>query len=146
MAFKIVVGYDGSDGGKAALDEAVGLAQRLSGEVLVTYAFGGRKQYAGAPLTPRRTLRGLGEKLLEEALARIADSGVLAEPVLVDDDAWQGLRSVAGQHDAAMIVVGTHGESPITGMLLGSTAYRLVHSSTMPVLIVPTRGRQRNDD
>jgi nucleotide-binding universal stress UspA family protein len=146
MAYKIVVGYDGSDGAKAALDEAVGLARQLSGEVLVTYAFGGRKQYAGAPLTPRRTLQEVGERLLEEALARIGDSGVLAAPVLVDDDAWQGLRSVAGQHGAAMIVVGTHGESPLTGMLLGSTAYRLVHSSTTPVLIVPTRGRQRNDE
>ena len=30
MAYKIVVGYDGTDGGKAALDEAVDLArQRL---------------------------------------------------------------------------------------------------------------------
>jgi nucleotide-binding universal stress UspA family protein len=139
MAYKIVVGYDGSDGGKAALDEAVGLAGRLSGEVLVTYAFGGRKQYAGAPLTPRRTLKEMGEKLLEEALARVAGSGVSIEPVLVDDDAWQGLRSVAGQHGAAMIVVGTHGASPLAGMLLGSTAYRLVHSSTTPVLLVPVR-------
>ena len=141
MAYRIVVGYDGSEGGKAALDEALDLAKRLSGEVLVTYAFGGRKQYAGAPLTPRRKLQEIGEKLLEEALARIGEGGVPVEPVLVDDDAWQGLRSVAGQHDAAMIVVGTHGESPITGMLLGSTAYRLVHSSTTPVLIVPVRMR-----
>jgi nucleotide-binding universal stress UspA family protein len=140
MAYKIVVGYDGSDGGKAALNEALDLAGRLSGEVLVTYAFGGRKQYAGAPLTPRRTLQGMGEKTLEEALVHAGESGVPVEPVLVDDDAWQGLRSVADQHAAAMIVVGTHGESPLTGMLLGSTAYRLVHSSTTPVLIVPVRG------
>jgi nucleotide-binding universal stress UspA family protein len=139
MVYKIVVGYDGSEGGKAALDAAVGLAGRLSGEVLVTYAFGGRKQYAGAPLTPRRTLKEMGEKQLEEAFARIGDSGVSARPVLVDDDAWQGLRSVADKHDAAMIVVGTHGASPLTGMLLGSTAYRLVHTSTTPVLIVPVR-------
>ncbi len=138
MAYRIVVGYDGSEGGQAALDEAVGLAGRLSGEVLVTYAFGGRKTYAGAPLTPRRTLQEMGEKLLAEALERI-ESDVPLEPVLVDDDAWQGLRSVADQHGAAMIVVGTHGASPITGMLLGSTAYRLVHSSTTPVLIVPVR-------
>ena len=140
MAYKIVVGYDGTEGGKAALDEAVDLARRVSGEVLVAYAFGGRKQFAGAPLTPRQTLKEMGEKLLEEAVAGLGDGGVPAEPVLVDDDAWQGLRSVAAEHDASMIVVGTRGESPLTGMLLGSTAYRLVHSSTIPVLIVPVRG------
>ncbi len=137
MAYKLVVGYDGSDCAKAALDEAVRLAKELSGQVLVTYAFGGRKQFVGAPLTPKHTLQELGEQLLDEAMARLAGSGVDAAPVLVDDDAWQGLRSVADQHEAAMIIVGTHGSSPITGMLLGSTSYRLVHSSATPVLIVP---------
>ena len=41
MAFTIVVGYDGSDGAKAALDEAVDLARQLSGKVFVTYAYRG---------------------------------------------------------------------------------------------------------
>ena len=141
MAFKIVVGYDGSDGAKSALTEAAGLAQRLSGELLVTYAFGGPKQYAGAPLTPRHALQELGEKLLAEALALIADSGVSAQPVLVDDNSYRGLISVAEQHDAGMIVVGTHGEVMFSGVILGSTPYRLVHSSSRPVLVVPMRAQ-----
>lgn len=144
MAFKIVVGYDGSDGAKAALDEAIGLAQQLSGKVLVTYAFGGPKSYAGAPLTPRKKLKELGEKLLDEALARAGGASDLVEPVLVDDNAAQGLLSVALQHRAGMIVVGTHGESLISGILLGSTAYRLVHNATKPVLVVPS-AKQRKD-
>jgi nucleotide-binding universal stress UspA family protein len=137
MAFKIVVGYDGSEGAKGALDEAAGLARLLSAELLVTYAFGGPKQYAGAPLTPRHTLRELGERLVNEGLARIADSGVSAQPVLVDDNSYRGLISVAEQHDAGMIVVGTHGEVMLSGIILGSTPYRLVHSSKRPVLVVP---------
>ena len=139
MAYKIVVGYDGSDGAKVALDEAVGLAKRLSGKVLVTYAFGGPKQYSGAPLTPRKTLQEMGAQVLEGAVERVGASGVAVEPILVDDNAYQGLMSVADQHDAAMIVVGTHGESLISAVLLGSTAYRLVHTSLKPVLVVPTR-------
>ena len=146
MAFKIVVGYDGSDGAKAALDAAVGLAKQLSGKVLVTYAFGGPKQYSGAPLTPRKTLREMGAKVLEEAVARFGQSGVAVEPILVDDNAYQGLMSVADQHDAMMIVVGTHGESLISAVLLGSTAYRLVHTSTKPVLVVPTRKTKESAD
>ena len=142
MAFRIVVGYDGSDGAKAALDEAAGLARQLAGELLVTYAFGGPRQYSGASLTPRHALQEIGEKLLAEALARIADSGVSAQPVLVDDNSYRGLMSVADQHDAGMIVVGTHGEVMFSGVILGSTPYRLVHSSTRPVLVVPVRGRE----
>jgi nucleotide-binding universal stress UspA family protein len=81
--------------------------------------------------------------LLTEALARCADAGVPVQPILVEDSPASGLLSVARQHRAAMIVVGSHGESPISGMLLGSTAYRLVHSSTKPVLVVPSAKRQR---
>ena len=137
MAYTLVVGYDGSDCAKAALGEAVRLTRELSGRLLVTYAFGGRKQYSGASLAPKKSLQELGEELLAEAMASVAGEGIDGEPVLVDDDAWQGLRSVADQHGAQMIVVGTHGSMPITGMLLGSTSYRLVHSSRTPVLIVP---------
>ncbi|MEI6724918.1 MAG: universal stress protein [Actinomycetes bacterium] len=146
MAFKIVVGYDGSDGAKVALDEAVGLAKQLSGKVLVTYAFGGPKQYSGAPLTPRKTLQEMGAQVLEEAVERVGRSGVAVEPILVDDNSYKGLLSVASQHRADMIVVGTHGESLIGGVLLGSTAYRLVHSSTRPVLVVPTRKSKKRAD
>ena len=146
MAFKIVVGYDGSDGAKAALDEAVSLAKQLSAKVLITYAFGGPKQYSGAPLTPRKTLQDMGEKVLEEAVERTARSGVAVEPILVDDNSYKGILSVAGQHRADMIVVGMHGESLIGGVLLGSTSYKLVHGSTKPVLVVPIRKAKKTAD
>ena len=142
MTLKIVVGYDGSDGAKAALDEAVSLAGKLSGTILVTYAYGGPKTYSGAPLTPRSTLKELGEKLLGEAQARSSDSGLPIEPVLVNESAAPGLIGVAREQGAEMIIVGTHGESPISAMLLGSTAYKLVHTATVPVLVVPAATRQ----
>jgi nucleotide-binding universal stress UspA family protein len=144
MAFKIVVGYDGSEGAKAALAQAVGLARQLSGKVFVAYSYGGPKAYSGAQLTPRKQLRDLGERLTTEALLLAAGSGVPMEPVLIEDSAAEGLLGAARQHRADMIVVGTHGESPIRGALLGSTAYKLVHSTTKPVLVVPAakRGRQ----
>ena len=36
-----------------------------------------------------------------------------------------------------MIVVGTTGESPLKGAVLGSTPHRLLHLSERPVLCVP---------
>jgi nucleotide-binding universal stress UspA family protein len=36
-----------------------------------------------------------------------------------------------------MIVVGTHGARPLVGLVLGSTAYKLVHRSPVPPLVVP---------
>ncbi len=143
MASKIVVGYDGSEGAKAALDEALSLAKQLSAKLAVVYAYGGPKTYGGAPLTPRRMLKELGEAALKDALARAAAAGVAAEKVLVEAGGAEGIMRVAREQRAAFMVVGSHGESPITGGLLGSTAYRLVHRATKPVLVVPGPKRQR---
>jgi nucleotide-binding universal stress UspA family protein len=153
MAFTIVVGYDGSDGAKVALDEAVDLARQLSGKIFVTYAYRGPNNYSGAPLDPDDTLedlverlleraRILGEKLLGQALAR-SGGDVQIEPVLIEARPAQGLLTVARQQRAKIIVVGTHGESPIGAMVLGSTAYQLVHSTNKPVLVVPTAKQRR---
>jgi nucleotide-binding universal stress UspA family protein len=35
-----------------------------------------------------------------------------------------------------MIVVGTHGESPLKGAILASTAHRLIQIAERPVLVV----------
>jgi nucleotide-binding universal stress UspA family protein len=83
----------------------------------------------------------LGEKLLAEALASSGD--IQIEPVLIEARPAQGLLTVARQQRAKIIVVGTHGESPIGAMVLGSTAYQLVHSTNKPVLVVPTAKQRR---
>ena len=143
MAFTIVVGYDGSPGAQAALDEAIDLAGRLSANVVVANAYGGPRTYSGAPLTPRSKLKEQGDALLREAVAHCEGSAVELEPVLVNESAAAGLLKVAVERRAGLIVVGTHGESQISGMLLGSTAYRLVHLTTRPVVVVPAPKRAR---
>ncbi len=45
--------------------------------------------------------------------------------------------SVAARSKADLIAVGSRGESQLTGLLLGSTPYHLVHRATMPLLVVP---------
>ena len=43
------------------------------------------------------------------------------------------------RHDARIIVVGSYGEAPLKGALVGSTAHKLVHLSERPVLVVRAR-------
>ena len=45
---------------------------------------------------------------------------------------------VVDEVGAAMIVVGTVGENPIGGAMLGSVVLKRVHCSSTPLLVVPT--------
>jgi nucleotide-binding universal stress UspA family protein len=84
----------------------------------------------------RHALEERGKALTEEAVGLVAGSGVEAKAAVVDARPVDGLLALAAEHQARMIVVGTHGEPPIMGVVLGSTAYKLLHRSPVPVLVV----------
>jgi nucleotide-binding universal stress UspA family protein len=55
---------------------------------------------------------------------------------VVDARPADGLLALAAEHQARMIVVGTHGEPPLKGVVLGSTPYKLLHRSPVPLQVV----------
>ena len=55
---------------------------------------------------------------------------------LVDAKPAEALAQVASDRGARMIVVGSHGERPLAGALLGSVPHKLLHTSETPVLVV----------
>jgi nucleotide-binding universal stress UspA family protein len=68
---------------------------------------------------------------------------VIAETLLVGFDgtdraraAARGAARLADALDARMIVVGSYGEKPLRGAIIGSTPHRLLHLSERPVLVV----------
>jgi nucleotide-binding universal stress UspA family protein len=136
MSDEIVLGYDGSDGGKAALEVAINLSRQLDRTLVIAYAyevsqFGGEVQDLG------RALHERGDALGAEALARAREAGVDAESVVEHGDKAEALARLASDRDAGMIVVGTRGESTLKGLVLGSVAHKLLHLATTPVLVVP---------
>ena len=82
------------------------------------------------------TLRELGEAHLSEAKQRAEQAGVATRGELVHGRPSTGLVEMAEQVDAQMIVVGSHGEAPLNGAIIGSTAHKLLHLSERPVLVV----------
>jgi nucleotide-binding universal stress UspA family protein len=62
---------------------------------------------------------------------------VTASVRLVDAKPADALVQVGNQVDATVIVVGTAGESPLRGAMLGSTPHKLLHLTNRPVLCVP---------
>jgi nucleotide-binding universal stress UspA family protein len=131
----IVVGYDGRAGSRAALGEAIRLAEDLEAPLVVVFShevsrLGGEVADLEAAVEER------GRAVLQEAIDRATVSGVAVDTEMIAEPSADGLVSVAEARDAQMIVVGSTGEGPLRGILIGSTPYKLLHLSTRPVLVV----------
>lgn len=134
----VVLGYDESPGAVRALRVALEVSA-VFGEPLVL-VFG-----AAAPgglgeeySTHRAALREAGRSALGHAVAAAEDAGVRTTVEVLDRKPAEALLDAAERHGARCIVVGSWGESPVRGALLGSTPHKLLHLSPVPVLCVPT--------
>jgi nucleotide-binding universal stress UspA family protein len=77
MPGPIVVGYDGTEGAKGALAEALRLAGPLGAEVVLGFAYNATP-LGGNPHEMLDLLRDRGRTVLEEALQRIRAAGLEA--------------------------------------------------------------------
>ena len=135
MAAPIVVGYDGTPGARAAGGEALRLARDLGGELVFGYCYT-VSATGGEVGDLEKALREQGTAVLHEALAQAHAAGLEARAALVHDKPSAGLVGLAEENDARMIIVGSYGEPPLKGALIGSTAHKLLHLSERPVLVV----------
>jgi nucleotide-binding universal stress UspA family protein len=136
MTRSLVVGYDGSDCARAALEVAIYFAGTTGDEIVIGFGYepGG---YGEEHAAHREAVRKFGERATAPAIERAGEAGVKATLALVPERPVDALVTLAAEHDARAIVVGTHGESPIRGALLGSTPHKLLQLSERPVLVVP---------
>ena len=102
-------------------------------------------RFGGTGVVVTRGAHGIGRACAirlaaEGALVAVADldlNGIEASSRVVSARPADAILAVADEVGADLIVVGTVGESPISGALLGSVVLKLVQRSPLPMLIVP---------
>ncbi len=148
MAGDIVLGYDGSDGSKAALATAVSVAKAFAARLVIVFGYEPNPM-GGQTADYKRQLEDLGNQFVAGAVAdaRALDPTVTVEPIVTPLRPVESLLEAAKEREARVIVVGGTGEAPILGAILGSVPNKLLHRSTVPVLVVPAEfdaGRPKN--
>jgi nucleotide-binding universal stress UspA family protein len=134
----IVWASDGSEHADRALECARALAETYSSELLAVHVREitvGRA--AGYPVQineeeVEQKVQGQAQELKDAGLnARFEQHGTTA------GGAAHAIADAAEQAGAKLIVVGTRGQGPVKGLLLGSVTQRLLHVTPCPVLAVP---------
>ena len=131
---RIVVGYDGSDAAKRALQRTADYAKDDDRIVVVASAEPHARSgpTGGAHRDPSEFQQRRGE--LDEAKQFISERGLDAELVEAHGDPGTAIVEAATETD--LIVVGSRGLNPIQRMLLGSVSSKVVHRAPCDVLVV----------
>ena len=136
----VVVGYDGSPAGRAAVSLGI---ERVggTGHLIVVHSHGLPPDYVGVPfyqeMLDQSTERAAG--VMEELEAALpALRHVSYEPDVVIGPAAEVICRVALVRKADEIIVGTRGLGRVRA-LLGSVAHEVLHLAKCPVTVIPER-------
>jgi nucleotide-binding universal stress UspA family protein len=138
MAGDIILGYDGSEGSHAALRVAVTVAKAFDAPLTIVFGYEPNPM-GGETADYKNQLEKIGTDHLAGAVneAKGLDPSVAVEPVVAALRPVESLLEASIEREARVIVVGGSGERPIVGAILGSVPHKLLHRSTVPVLVVP---------
>ena len=140
----ILVPTDFSEYADDALDYAIALAQKLQARLTLLHAVETTPLEVAESATqrPPSYWQELGtgtEQSMEEFLKRLHDVGLQGETLIVHGVPFQAIIDTAKDKGADLIVMGTHGRTGLTHVLMGSVAERVVRMAPCPVLV--TRGK-----
>jgi len=137
MYERLLVAVDHSEISGRALEAAQTLASMSNGEVWVLH------------LREREVIAQMGQvpsesdteakAAVDAAVEALTKAGITAHGEVRDTVFGHAAREIvedAREHDAGVIVMGSRGRSDLTGIVLGSTAHKVIHLADRPVLVV----------
>jgi len=132
----ILVATDGSVYSEAAVEEAINYAQSYGGALKILSVVNVTDEFqAQAP--------GLVEKLVDRAKNNLEDirdrasrAGVAAGIFVREGEPYKVITALAGQLNADIIIMGSHGRTGLTRIFMGSVTSRVIGHAPCPVMVV----------
>ncbi|MFN8131450.1 MAG: universal stress protein [Solirubrobacteraceae bacterium] len=132
----IIVGYDGSECARAALDTAITAAAALGDSLVVVYAYE-VSRLGGEVEDYAKALKERSDEVISHATHQAQAKGIEIETTVAEVDPATALVEIADERDARIIVVGTRGDHPLKAAIIGSVPHKLLQVTDRPVLVVP---------
>ncbi len=135
---KILVATDGSLFSKAAVDDAIRIAAACSGKL---YAVQVVEISADIEMWDARSAEKIEEQArqhLEGIKAKAEKAGVACEVLLhFGDEPYRSIVDEAAKRRVKVIVMGSHGRTGLTRLMMGSVVSRVIGHAPCKVLVVP---------
>jgi nucleotide-binding universal stress UspA family protein len=135
----ILLCYDGSDDAFRAIEFAGSLFPGRSAVVLSVWEH--YSVLSGVPRVDDTLVQEATEAQAADGCDRAREAGFTATPAAVQahHGVAEAIIEAADEHDAALVVMGTRGNTGIRSLLLGSVSHAVAHHAHRPLLIVPSQ-------
>jgi nucleotide-binding universal stress UspA family protein len=136
MYERILVAIDDSDAAEQVLMAAQELAILSGGEVWVIHVREGDPSKDASP-TARTSWDA--QAMVDAAVAKLVAAGITAHAEVkfnLYDYAAREIIYSAQAHDVGVIVMGCRGRNDLAGLLVGSTAHKVIHLADLPVVVL----------
>ena len=137
MYEKILLAVDHSAASDRALAAARDLATLSKGEVWVLH-LQEREVIPQLADPPTESVTD-AEAPVDSAVKTLTDAGVTAHREVRQTTFGKAAKEIVADaklHDVGVIVLGSRGRGDMAGLVLGSTAHKVIHLSDRPVLVV----------
>lgn len=138
MYEKILVAVDHSEVTPRVLDAARGLASLSNGEVWVIH-LRERETMGRTGLLTSRESADESEADVTSVVDSLTKAGITAHAVVRDTVFGHAARDIvteAQERGADVIVMGSRGRGDLAGLVLGSTAHKVIHLADRQVMVV----------
>lgn len=140
---KIIVPIDFSKHSEYALEVAAGIAKKTNSELLVLHmlelATGLLTKSSSQHQTTAIFLLKIAEAKFDEFLQKDYLEGLKITPIVKHFKVFSEVNDVAMEHDASLVVMGSHGTSGSRDIFIGSNTEKVVRNSDVPVFVVKNR-------
>ncbi len=144
---RLLVPVDFSPCSARAVDQAIALAEQLGGSIELLHAWNPPYEFGGfignltvsdegEPRSVVELLRRESERQLEALAARTQPRFAALKATLVDGEPRESIAAHAEPARCDLVVMGTHGRTGLSRLLLGSVAEWVIRHAQVPVMTV----------
>ncbi len=139
---KILVATDGSIFSKAAVDEAIRIAAVCAGTLYVVHVVEISADIEMWDASSAEKIERESRRHLEGIKMRANKLGIRCEVVLhFGDEPYRDIVDEAAKRRVTAIIMGTHGRTGLTRLMMGSVVSRVIGHAPCKVLVVPPKKR-----
>ncbi|MBP7511950.1 MAG: universal stress protein [Bacteroidia bacterium] len=143
----LLVPTDFSDGSKSAVNTAIALAKKGNAQIHFLHVLStpvdwlrlDKSQEKNYPETIKEI--GIATDKLNKLVKKANEAGVEAKEILNFNIGVSDLCHYIEQHNYDLVLIGSHGISDLSDMMLGSNAQRVLRNAKVPLLVLKAKSK-----